>query len=246
MCRILKNLLSLLLAFSLLGLSAFAQEDLSDFLELQALAEMLTNSSLNLEETSNNSTLNLSAELPKLNFSSDSQNSQLTNSTTLDDMLANQDFLLDNLEQQFQTLTTQVQTLSILSDSLETTNLQLQNSVDNCKATILTLQENITNLKRALESNKGDTSALLPILGEMQEALDYYREYVASLEKKANRLFTAGNILIPIVALPGIVTGIVQLTQENMDGLKTLGISAGIGLTASLVWNGGRFIFKLW
>lgn len=97
-----------------------------------------------------------------------------------------------------------------------------------------------------MESNKDDTSALLSILGEMQEKLDFYKEYVASLEKKANRLFTAGNILIPIVALPGIITGIVQLTQGNMDGLKTLGTSAGIGLTASLVWNGGRFVFKLW
>ena len=109
------------------------------------------------------------------------------------------------------------------------------------------MQETIDSMRKALISNKEDTHEVISILGDMQEELDRYKIYLNEIEKKAKRADLFVQILIPTLSVPMIANGIYLYANGNENYGKVCMYGGVIMLVgAELVWNGGKFVLKIW
>lgn len=90
----------------------------------------------------------------------------------------------------------------------------------------------------------------------MQEQLDKYKEYIASIEKRLNENHFLVNITYPTLFAAGVAAGIGSYllfdgaVNNNDTKIKTGAIMGGVGLATfigiEIVFNVGRVKFKLW
>lgn len=163
-----------------------------------------------------------------------------TNASTL---LNNQDLLLDNLEAQWKEWELQVQTLETLYGNLERDNQKLENMLQNSKATISNLRQNLDEYKIALESNKEDTGYIVALFADAQNEIKNLEEYIAQLERSKTKLKNT-RITAGIMAGAGIgMYFCANLIQDN-EKIKAALKGCGIGVAASGgILLGVSFIF---
>lgn len=156
------------------------------------------------------------------------------------DLLNQQDKLLNDLEVQWNSINLELESLTIYAEELEIDNNTLKQNIKNAQDTITELKVNIDNYKKALMSNKDDTSYLIGLIAEANEELTSIKEYVALLEKSNKRL---KNTRITSIALTGTGLGLLLFNnvldfqnQRVKDILNGVGIGclATGGLTLSI------------
>lgn len=163
------------------------------------------------------------------------------------DVVNEQDDLLTQLENEFASLNMMINMLKDDNAHLKLDNEELQKYIDLCNEKIKQLLFNIEDMKKALNSNKEDTSVVITILGDMQEELEKHQEYINSIQHKLDLSYKVTNIIIPLTCLPIAIDGIYNYSQGNIKNGNNLMIAFGITLiSAELVWNGGHLILKLW
>lgn len=111
-----------------------------------------------------------------------------------------------------------------------------------------------------LESNKEDTANAIVVIGELQVEVDElkeeltnaklkflaYEELQVNMEKRLNNAYTVGNIIIVSTTVPMIVAGSILMASGNEYGKPLLYTGLGSLVGIGIVWNGGRWLFKLW
>lgn len=167
--------------------------------------------------------------------------------TFVNSKLDEQDKLLDDLELEMNNIKLLVTSLQSDNTNLITYSESLEKRIESCNQKIYDMQETIVSMKKALTSNKEDTHEVISILGEMQEELNKYKIYINEVEKKAKRTDTFVQILIPTLSVPMIANGIYLYANGN-ESYGKLCIGSGVIMLvgAELVWNGGKFILKIW
>lgn len=161
--------------------------------------------------------------------------------------LDEQDALLDELELEMNNIKNLVESLKLDNTNLITYSESLEKRITTCNQKIDEMQETIDSMRKALISNKEDTHEVISILGDMQEELDGYKIYLNEMEKKAKRTDLFVQILIPTLSVPMIANGIYLYANGNENYGKICMYSGAIMLVgAELVWNGGKFVFKVW
>ena len=165
----------------------------------------------------------------------------------INNKLDEQDKLLDDLELEMNNIKMLVTSLQTDNANLTTYSESLEKRIDTCNIKINEMQETIDSMRKALLSNKEDTSEVISILGDMQEELDNYKIYINEIEKKAKRADVFVQILIPTLSAPMIANGVYLYVNGNESYGKVCiygGVIALVG--AEVVWNGGKFILKIW
>ena len=165
----------------------------------------------------------------------------------IDGKLNEQDKLLDSLESQMNDLK---MTVSLLKYDNETITLHansMQKQLDSCNETISKMETVIADTKKALMSNKEDTSEILLILGDMQTEINNYKIYISELERKNKFANTFAQIAIPALSLPMVINGVYLMATGNETYGKVC-LVGGIVMFAGaeLIWNGGKFLFRFW
>lgn len=165
----------------------------------------------------------------------------------LNTKLDEQDKLLDDLELEMNNIKLLIASLQSDNVNLVTYSESLELRIETCNQKINEMQETIDSMKKALISNKEDTSEVISILGEMQTELDNYKIYLNEMKKKAKRTDSFVQILIPTLSAPMIVNGI-YLYANNNENYGKICIGTGIIMfaTTELIWQGGKFILKIW
>ena len=167
--------------------------------------------------------------------------------TFMNEKLDEQDNILNSLETEINNIRFLVSSLQNDNSNLILYSESLEKRIETCNEKINEMQETISSMRKALESNKEDTSEVISILGDMQEELDKYKMYIFEIEKKLKRADLFVQIAIPILSTPMIANGFYFYRIGNEKYGKTcmiIGTSLFIG--AELVWNGGKIIFKIW
>ena len=106
---------------------------------------------------------------------------------------------------------------------------------------IISLKENNKELHTALNSNKEDTHEVINILGGMSEE-------IAKINKQKELTNKFVQIAIPTMTLPLVISGayLYFVTDEKDFGKLMMICGGGLFIGGELVWNGGKFIFKIW
>lgn len=216
--KLLKKL-SLVLALLLLFVSqVFSQEDIVELKELQKIALYMSsdlNSSQNKSESLNqncnlelNSANNLKDNLPQSEMD-----------------LMNPFELLDQLEM----------TLNEAQKNYEAaikSSLSLEKDLLNMKLELENSQKTLEELKKALLSNKDDTSYLVSELGELFEKIKKLNEVLESYKKIQKRLKTLSYFELS-VGVPCIIFACLPIWTEEQKNIKNLLLGTGIASTAS-------------
>ena len=155
--------------------------------------------------------------------------------------LNEQDELIDDIELQIANMN---QTIS----SLKLDNLDLTEHIDELEKSNIKMNNKISSLKEindelhiALTSNKEDTHEVISILGNMNEEISKINEQ----KKLANKFI---RIAIPTTTVPLIASGayLYFATDEKDLGKSMMICGGGLLIGCELVWNGGKFILKIW
>ena len=101
----------------------------------------------------------------------------------------------------------------------------------------MTLEE----LKKALLSNKDDTSYLVSELGELFEKVKKLNEIIASYKKMKKRLRTTAYVELG-VGIPCLVIGMLPIWTDEQKNIQNLLI--GVGATSTIA-GGVGFTFTL-
>ena len=165
----------------------------------------------------------------------------------INEKLDEQDDILNSLEDEMNSIRLLVSSLQDENKDLVVYSQSLENRVNVCNEKIDEMQETIEFMRKALLSNKEDTSEVILILGDMQQELDNYKIYLSQVEKKLKRTDVFVQIMIPTLSLPMIANG----TYLYFNGKEQYGKICMIGgaslfIGAEVLWNGGKFIFKIW
>ena len=167
--------------------------------------------------------------------------------TFINSKLDEQDKLLDDLELEMNNIRNLVTSLQSDNTNLVIYSESLEKRIETCNQKIYDMEETIVSMRKALTSNKDDTHEILFILGDMQEELDNYKKYINEIEKKAKCADLFVQILIPTLSVPMIANGIYLYANGNETYGKVCMYGGAIMLVgAELVWNGGKFVLKIW
>ena len=167
--------------------------------------------------------------------------------TFINNKLDEQDQLLDDLELEMNNIKNLVTSLQSDNADLLTYSESLEKRIGTCNQKIDEMQETISSMRTALISNKEDTHAVISILGDMQEELDKYKIYINEIERKAKRTNLFVQILIPTLSIPMIANGAYLYANGN-ESYGKICMTSGVVmlLGAEVVWNGGKFVLKIW
>ena len=167
--------------------------------------------------------------------------------TFINSKLDEQDELLDELELEMNNIKNLVESLKLDNANLTLYSESLEKRIETCNQKIDEMQETIDSMRKALISNKEDTHEVISILGNMQEELDRYKIYLNEIEKKAKRADLFVQVLIPTLSVPMIANGIYLYANGNENyGKVCMYGGAIIFVGAEFVWNGGKFVLKIW
>ena len=203
--KLLKKL-SLVLALLLLFASqVFSQEDIVELKELQKIALELNNESSSSQSKS---------EILKQNC-----NLELNNVNNLKDNLSQSEMDLMN---PFELLDQLEMTLNEAQKNYEAaikSSLSLEKDLLNMKLELENSQKTLEELKKALLSNKDDTSYLVSELGELFEKVKNLNEALESYKKIQKRLKTLSYFELS-VGVPCIILACLPIWTEEQKILK--------------------------
>ena len=225
--KLLKKL-SLVLALLLLFVSqVFSQEDIVELEELQKIVLELNSESVNSQNKSESLKQNCNLELNNAN--------SLKDSLTQSEMdLMNPFELLDQLEM----------TLNEAQKNYEAaikSSLSLEKDLLNMKLELESSQKTLEELKKALLSNKDDTSYLISELGELFEKVKKLNEVLESYKKTQKRLKILSCFELS-VGVPCIVLACLPIWTEEQKNIKNLLLGTG---TASAAFGLMTFTFTI-
>ena len=225
--KLLKKL-SLVLALLLLFVSqVFSQEDIVELEELQKIVLELNSESVNSQNKSESLNQNCNLELNNAN--------SLKDSLTQSEMdLMNPFELLDQLEM----------TLNEAQKNYEAaikSSLSLEKDLLNMKLELENSQKTLEELKKALLSNKDDTSYLVSELGELFEKVKKLNEVLESYKKIQKRLKILSYFELS-VGVPCIVLACLPIWTEEQKNIKNLLLGTG---TASAAFGLMTFTFTI-
>lgn len=213
--KLLKKL-SLVLALLLLFVSqVFSQEDIVELKELQKIA---------LHMSSDLSSSQSKSETLKQNC-----NLELNNANNLKDNLSQSEMDLMN---PFELLDQLEMTLNEAQKNYEVaikSSLSLEKDLLNMKLELENSQKTLEELKKALLSNKDDTSYLVSELGELFEKIKKLNESIALLERIRKRTRTVSYVELGI-GIPCFIIGFLPIWTKEQQNIKNLFL--GIGGTA--------------
>lgn len=215
--KLLKKL-SLVLALLLLFVSqVFSQEDIVELKELQKIA---------LELNSESSSSQSKSEILKQNC-----NLELNNANNLKDNLSQSEMDLMN---PFELLDQLEMTLNEAQKNYEVaikSSLSLEKDLLNMKLELENSQKTLEELKKALLSNKDDTSYLVSELGELFEKVKKLNEVLESYKKIQKRLKTLSYFELSI-GVPCIILACLPIWTEEQKNIKNLLLGTGTASTA--------------
>ena len=216
--KLLKKL-SLVLALLLLFVSqVFSQEDIVELKELQKIALELNSESSNSQNKS---------ELLKQNC-----NLELNNVNSLKDNLSQSEMDLMN---PFELLDQLEMTLNEAQKNYEVaikSSLSLEKDLLNMKLELENSQKTLEELKKALLSNKDDTSYLVSELGELFEKVKKLNEVLESYKKIQKRLKILSYFEVS-VGVPCIILACLPIWTEEQKNIKNLLLGTGTASAAS-------------
>ena len=216
--KLLKKL-SLVLALLLLFVSqVFSQEDIVELKELQKIA---------LELNSESSSSQSKSEILKQNC-----NLELNNANNLKDSLSQSEMDLMN---PFELLDQLEMTLNEAQKNYEAaikSSLSLEKDLLNMKLELENSQKTLEELKKALLSNKDDTSYLINELGELFEKVKKLNEVLESYKKIQKRLKILSYFEIS-VGVPCIILACLPIWTEEQKNIKNLLLGTGTASAAS-------------
>ena len=225
--KLLKKL-SLVLALLLLFVSqVFSQEDIAELKELQKIA---------LELNSELSSSQSKSETLKQNC-----NLELNNASNLKDSLSQSEMDLMN---PFELLDQLEMTLNEAQKNYEAaikSSLSLEKDLLNMKLELENSQKTLEELKKALLSNKDDTSYLISELGELFEKVKKLNEALESYKKIQKRLKTLSYFELS-VGVPCIILACLPIWTEEQKNIKNLLLGTG---TASAAFGLMTFTFTI-
>lgn len=225
--KLLKKL-SLVLALLLLFVSqVFSQEDIVELKELQKIALELNSESNNSQNKSETLKQNCNLELNNANNLKDS-----LSQSEMD--LMNPFELLDQLEM---TLNEAQKNYEVAIKS----SLSLEKDLLNMKLELENSQKTLEELKKALLSNKDDTSYLVSELGELFEKVKKLNEVLESYKKIQKRLKTLSYFELS-VGVPCIILACLPIWTEEQKNIKNLILGTG---TASAAFGLMTFTFTI-
>lgn len=210
--KLLKKL-SLVLALLLLFASqVFSQEDIAELKELQKIA---------LELNSESSSSQSKSEILKQNC-----NLELNNANNLKDNLSQSEMDLMN---PFELLDQLEMTLNEAQKNYEVaikSSLSLEKDLLNMKLELENSQKTLEELKKALLSNKDDTSYLVSELGELFEKVKKLNEVLESYKKIQKRLKILSYFELSI-GVPCIILACLPIWTEEQKNIKNLLLGTG-------------------
>ena len=225
--KLLKKL-SFVLALLLLFVSqVFSQEDIAELKELQKIA---------LELNSELSSSQSKSETLKQNC-----NLELNNARNLKDSLSQSEMDLMN---PFELLDQLEMTLNEAQKNYEVaikSSLSLEKDLLNMKLELENSQKTLEELKKALLSNKDDTSYLVSELGELFEKVKKLNEVLESYKKIQKRLKTLSYFELS-VGVPCIILACLPIWTEEQKNIKNLLLGTG---TASAAFGLMTFTFTI-
>lgn len=230
MCKLslIRKLLFVLALSFFCALPVFSQEDTSVLEELQMTALELSNSSNNSQDSTTKSMKNSNPTLSDVNLSKDN----LTES----EMASMNPFeLLDLLEQNLNKADLRLKEATQYSMNLEQDLLNMKIELSNSKTTL-------EELKKALLSNKDDTSTVIAELGLLYERVKRLNEEVALYTKMRHRLKTVSYIELG-VGVPCLVLGLLPIWTDEQKNIQNLFLGIGSAATISGVFT-FTFTFK--
>ena len=225
--KLLKKL-SLVLALLLLFASqVFSQEDIAELKELQKIALELNSESVNSQNKSESLKQNCNLELNNA--------SSLKDSLSQSEMdLMNPFELLDQLEM---TLNEAQKNYEVAIKS----SLSLEKDLLNMKLELENSQKTLEELKKALLSNKDDTSYLVSELGELFEKVKKLNEVLESYKKIQKRLKILSYFELS-VGVPCIILACLPIWTEEQKNIKNLLLGTG---TTSAAFGLMTFTFTI-
>ena len=216
--KLLKKL-SLVLALLLLFVSqVFSQEDIVELKELQKIA---------LDMSSDLSSSQSKSETLKQNC-----NLELNNASNLKDSLSQSEMDLMN---PFELLDQLEMTLNEAQKNYEVaikSSLSLEKDLLNMKLELENSQKTLEELKKALLSNKDDTSYLVSELGELFEKVKKLNEVLESYKKIQKRLKILSYFEVS-VGVPCIILACLPIWTEEQKNIKNLLLGTGTASAAS-------------
>lgn len=225
--KLLKKL-SLVLALLLLFVSqVFSQEDIVELKELQKIA---------LELNSESSSSQSKSEILKQNC-----NLELNNANNLKDNLSQSEMDLMN---PFELLDQLEMTLNEAQKNYEVaikSSLSLEKDLLNMKLELENSQKTLEELKKALLSNKDDTSYLVSEFGELFEKVKKLNEVLESYKKIQKRLKILSYFELS-VGVPCIILACLPIWTEEQKNIKNLLLGTG---TASAAFGLMTFTFTI-
>ena len=161
--------------------------------------------------------------------------------------LNEQDELLNSLEKEMNGLRMTVSSLKDDNEAIILHSNSMQKQLDSCNETIAKMEIVIADTRKALISNKEDTSEILSILGDMQTEINNYKICISELERKNKFANTFAQIAIPALSLPMVINGayLMATGNENYGRVCLIG-GVALFVGAEIAWNGGRFLFRFW
>jgi len=155
--------------------------------------------------------------------------------------LDEQDKLINEIELQIFDMTKLISSLKLDKANMENHIIQLENGNQKMGDEIKFLKENNDELHTALNSNKEDTHEVINILGGMTEE-------IAKINKQKELSDKFIQITIPCTTIPLIISGayLYFITDEKDCGKIMMICGGGLLIGGELVWNGGKFILKIW
>ena len=220
MCKLslTKKLLFVLALSFLCALPVFSQEDTSVLEELQMTALELSSNSNNLQDSTTNSMKSSNQTSSDVSLSKDN----LTES----EMASMNPFeLLDLLEQNLNKADLRLKEATQYSMNLEQDLLVTKIELNNSKTTL-------EELKKALLSNKDDTSTVIAELGLLYERVKRLNEEVALYTKMRHRLKTVSYIELG-VGVPCLVLGLLPIWTDEQKNIQNLLLGLGGSATAA-------------
>ena len=216
--KLLKKL-SLVLALLLLFVSqVFSQEDIVELEELQKIV---------LELNSESSSSQSKSEILKQNC-----NLELNNANNLKDSLSQSEMDLMN---PFELLDQLEMTLNEAQKNYEVaikSSLSLEKDLLNMKLELENSQKTLEELKKALLSNKDDTSYLVSELGELFEKVKKLNEVLESYKKIQKRLKILSYFEVS-VGVPCVILACLPIWTEEQKNIKNLLLGTGTASAAS-------------
>lgn len=214
----LKRLLFILVLSSLFVSQVFSQEDTTELKESQKIALDMNSKSINSQT--------------KLETLKQNYNQESSNVNSLKDNLAQSELesmnpfeLLDQLEM----------TLSEAQKNYEAaikSSLSLEKDLLNMKLELVNSQKTLEELKKALLSNKDDTSYLISELGELFEKVKNLNEILESYKKMKKRLRVVSCFELGI-GIPCIILGYLPIWTEEQKNIQNLFLGIGAAGTVS-------------